>query len=204
MPGSPPTRSTDPGTSPPPHTRSNSGIPTIDLSTDWVGPSRVLNSNFRPRARSNGTGRGDGFAFFRDGVPRSARVAFSTPFRGNRAAVLANVSRGAACHYRVPLPGQLELRMRQDLVTGSGPAFWIGAWEKPWMNWGLGRSYVCGIRDVRSLVSGAERGEQFVGDGVAGFGQFVDRNGTANDVHLCSGASQIVGNRSHVEGDEIH
>src|SRR6202521_712645 len=48
MPGSPPTRSTEPRTKPPPVTRSSSAIPEPRRGASWLLPVRLSSTNFRP------------------------------------------------------------------------------------------------------------------------------------------------------------
>src|SRR5205807_2339651 len=48
MPGSPPTRSTEPRTKPPPVTRSSSIMPEERRGASWLLPVRVSSANFRP------------------------------------------------------------------------------------------------------------------------------------------------------------
>src|SRR5258708_40184143 len=48
MPGSPPTRSTEPRTKPPPVTRSSSAIPEGRRGASWLLPVRVSSANSRP------------------------------------------------------------------------------------------------------------------------------------------------------------
>src|SRR5882724_9476336 len=51
MPGSPPTRSTEPRTNPPPVTRSNSAIPDGRRGASWLLPVSVSSANCRPLRR---------------------------------------------------------------------------------------------------------------------------------------------------------
>ncbi len=83
MPGSPPTRSAEPGTSPPPVTRSSSAMPVEMRGGGSPKPSRSMRARSRGRARRPMPQGCPGAAlrgFLDDGVPLTARFAPARPF----------------------------------------------------------------------------------------------------------------------------
>src|SRR5689334_12639865 len=72
MPGSPPTRSTEPRTKPPPVTRSSSPIPDERRGASWLLPDSVSSANCRPlRLERIDTGT--------DVAPSSSESVFHSP-----------------------------------------------------------------------------------------------------------------------------
>ncbi len=62
MPGSPPTRSAEPGTNPPPQTRSSSAIPVIRRASGALVPASATTSIFLPLPPPRPRGEGAGVA----------------------------------------------------------------------------------------------------------------------------------------------
>ena len=118
MPGSPPTSSAEPGTSPPPVTRSNSAMP---VTRRGGGASSVLRSsraNLRPLTRRRGAAAdGRGGAFFGDGVPAAAGFALARPFGRGRAAGLADKGGGGFGHDSEP-----SMTVKQASRTSPWPS----------------------------------------------------------------------------------
>ena len=124
MPGSPPTRIVEPGTRPPPHTRSSSAMPVSRRGGPALSPRSATKSRPRERAAS-GLGaeafRRRGARHFLDqAVPGAAGLAPPGPARRDRAALLAGKAGLGFRHARAVEPSQS--RRRRPGPHGSAPA----------------------------------------------------------------------------------
>ena len=99
MPGSPPISVAEPGTKPPPATRSSSLIPVTMRATGLEAPDRLSSGNGRPTSplRAAAPADAERRRFLDDGVPLAASFALARPALRDRAAILADVG-GATGH----------------------------------------------------------------------------------------------------------
>ena len=120
IPGEPPSSTSDPGTRPPPSTRSSSPMP-VDMRLTAVSPTSV--SGRGPSSRAPGPAPGAGArapapassrgasrrplprAFLDERVPRLTARALAMPLRGLKAALRAAVDGVARRHRRQPTRG---------------------------------------------------------------------------------------------------
>ncbi len=107
IPGSPPSRITEPRTKPPPVTRSNSAMPDAVRGASLLSPCRPSSGNTRPFAREGRVAAGPtiGFAapgFLDDRVPAAAGLALALPAVVDRAAALADEVRLTLGHQELP------------------------------------------------------------------------------------------------------
>ena len=100
MPGSPPIRVAEPGTKPPPATRSSSPMPVTTRGSGFDAPDRSSSGKGRPAraAPRGGAADAERRGFLDDGVPLAAGLAFSLPALRDRAAVLADIRRAQPRH----------------------------------------------------------------------------------------------------------
>jgi hypothetical protein len=130
MPGSPPTSSAEPGTSPPPHTRSSSAMP-VRCARRRLG-ARALSARRRRApplgAAAQALGRAGG-GLLDDGIPAAAGVALAGPFRGAPRRI-AGRRKDSGWFSRGPSLAQIS-----RLLTARGPPSGSGPSARPWMNW---------------------------------------------------------------------
>ena len=93
MPGSPPISVAEPGTKPPPATRSSSPMPVTMRATGFETPGRSSSGNGRPTAprRTAAAADPERRRLLDDRVPLAAGFALALPALRDRAAVLADV-----------------------------------------------------------------------------------------------------------------
>ncbi len=114
MPGSPPSRVTDPGTSPPSSTRSSSPMPVGRASASRASMSCSSCSSAIGRGTAAGLAAGD---FFDQCVPPAAAGALPRPLRVGRAALGAGVERANSSSCREHREGVSRRRARPPIVA---------------------------------------------------------------------------------------
>ena len=120
MPGSPPISVAEPGTKPPPATRSSSPMPVTMRGSGSDSPARSSSGKGRPPAAAPRRRRADAQRrrLLDDGVPLAAGIALALPALGDRAAILADVGGARPGH------GATSGRIRGALsrrAMGIGP-----------------------------------------------------------------------------------
>ena len=103
MPGSPPTRSAEPGTKPPPVTRSNSAMP-LCVRRKFVGRAGKRHELHRLAARRAERHRRGRAGLLGQRVPLAAGIAAALPARRNRAAIRADILCARLRHQAEPGP----------------------------------------------------------------------------------------------------
>src|SRR5262245_23851741 len=210
MPGSPPTSSTDPRTSPPPVTRSNSLTPVARRGASCACPASGSSAKGRPlpgvrpgpRGRSGESLASSTSVFHSPQAshlpcqrPKAAPQFWQTKLRARRAMIYRVVIPDGERQRADPGPMYPCVRDQSQALGYLGPGSRASA---------LGRDDIFASTAIDAVIAAAEGRQDFVADGAGERRHLLELKTRANQRDEIAAPHRVVGEVADVDGDQVH